>query len=201
MKILLVLAQGFEDLEAVSVMDVFGWTQYREWVPTVNVVTCGFRRSVDSRFGLHVDVDLLIDKVNVQDFAGLAIPGGFHSHGFDEAYDERLRKLARDFHDRGAPIAAYCVGVLPVAEAGLLKGRRAVSYPFSKNHDNLGRLRELGAEVPEASWAEDGGIISCAGPGGALQVTMRLLELVVGADHAKEVRRLMVYEEAFSPRR
>lgn len=35
MKVLLFLAEGFEDLEAVSVLDVMGWTEYREWVPSV----------------------------------------------------------------------------------------------------------------------------------------------------------------------
>ena len=191
MNVLLLLAEGFEDLEAVSVIDVMGWTEYREWVPTTKVVTAGFRDTVRSRFGLVVQPDLQIDAVDPSEYAALAIPGGFHSHGFDEVYDERLRQLARDVHAGGGWIATFCVGILPVAEAGLLEGRRAVSYPYSRHHDNLGRLRELGAEVASEQVVVDGRVISCAGPASSLDVSYRLLDALVGSEHGAEVRRLM----------
>jgi len=191
MKILLMLAEGFEDLEAVSILDVFGWTQYREWVPTVEVVTTGFRPRVRSRFGLSVEPTIPFDAVVPSDYAALALPGGFHSHGFDEAYDERLRALARTIHEQGGHIATFCVGVLPVAEAGLLAGRRAVSYPHSRHHDNLSRLRALGAEVVDEPVVVDERIISCAGPASSVEVCFRLLDALVGEAHGAEVRRLM----------
>lgn len=191
MKVLLFLAEGFEDLEAVSILDVMGWTEYREWVPTVEVVTTGFRSIIKGRFGLEVKPDISIEQVNPADYAALAIPGGFHSHGFDEAYDNRLRDLATAIHRQGGWIATFCVGVLPVAEAGLLEGKRAVSYPFSRNHDNLGRLKELGACVVEVPVAVDDRIISCAGPAFSLEVAWKLIEGLLGGEHCAEVRRLM----------
>lgn len=191
MKVLLFLAEGFEDLEAVSILDVMGWTEHREWVPTVEVVTTGFRSIIKGRFGLEVKPDISIEQVNPADYAALAIPGGFHSHGFDEAYDNRLRDLATAIHRQGGWIATFCVGVLPVAEAGLLEGKRAVSYPFSRNHDNLGRLKELGACVVEVPVAVDDRIISCAGPAFSLEVAWKLIEGLLGGEHCAEVRRLM----------
>ena len=191
MKVLLFLAEGFEDLEAVAVLDVFGWTQYREWVPTVEVITTGFRPVVNGRFGLSMKPDIPFDRIHPSDYAALAIPGGFHSHGFDEAYDDRLRQLARDIHGHGGWIATFCVGVLPVAEAGLLQNRRATTYPYSRNHDNPGRLRELGVEAVNETVVFSDRIISCAGPAASLEVTWRLLEGLLGTVHAKEVKRLM----------
>ena len=191
MKVLLFLAEGFEDLEAVSILDVMGWTEYREWVPTVEVVTTGFRSAVKGRFGLEVKPDIFIEQVNPVEYAALAIPGGFHSYGFDEAYDNRLRDLAKVIHGQGGWIATFCVGVLPVAEAGLLEGKKAVCYPFSRNHDNLGRLKELGACVVDAPVAVDDRIISCAGPAFSLEVAWKLLEGLLGGEHCAEVRRLM----------
>lgn len=41
-KILLILAQGFEDLEAIAILDVFGWTHYREKIQKASVTTAGF---------------------------------------------------------------------------------------------------------------------------------------------------------------
>jgi len=191
MKVLLFLAEGFEDLEAVSVLDVMGWTQYREWVPTVEVVTTGFRPEIKSRFGLKIKPDISFDKIQPSNYDALAIPGGFHSHGFNEAYDERLRNLARDIHQQGGWLATFCVGVLPVAEAGLLKDRQAVTYPYSQHHNNPERLQELGAIVMDSPTAVDDRIISSQGPGTSLQVSFQLLEALIGLEHCQEVQRLM----------
>ncbi len=98
--VLLFLAEGFEDLEAILVLYIMGLTAYREWVPTVRVVTTGFRNRVNSRFGLNHQIDLAFDDVNPLDYSALAIPSGFHSHGFNEAYDERLRELSRGYQKR-----------------------------------------------------------------------------------------------------
>ena len=171
MKVLLFLAEGFEDLEAISILDVMGWTEYREWVPTVEVVTTGFRPEIKSRFGLTVKPDIAFEEVQAAEYDALAIPGGFHSHGFDEAYDDRLRNLARSVHQQGGWIATFCVGVLPVAEAGLLKDKQAVTYPYSRNHSNPERLQELGAIVMDTATAVDNRVISCQGPGASLQVS------------------------------
>ena len=191
MKVLLFLAEGFEDLEAVSVLDVMGWTEYREWVPTVHVVTTGFRPEIKSRFGLKIKPDISFDEIQPSDYDALAIPGGFHSHGFDEAYDDRLRQLARDIHQQGGWIATFCVGILPVAEAGLLKNKQAVTYPYSRHHNNPERLQELGAVVMDTPIAVDDRIISSQGPGTSLQVSFRLLEALIGLEHCQEVQRLM----------
>jgi len=195
MKVLLFLAEGFEDLEAISILDVMGWTEYRESVPTIKVVTTGFRPVIRSRFGLRIQPDIPFDRIKPSDYAALAIPGGFHSHGFDEAYDERLRQLARDIHVQGGWIATFCVGVLPVAEAGLLKDKQATTYPYSRNHDNVGRLKELGARVVDEPVAVDDRIISCAGPASSLEVAWRLLGGLLGAAYSEEVKRLMCVDD------
>lgn len=191
MKVLLFLAEGFEDLEAVAILDVMGWTEYREWVPTVEVVTTGFHGKIKGRFGLEITPTLPFEQVNPLDYDALAIPGGFHSHGFDEAYDDRLRELAKAIHGAGGWIATFCVGVLPVAEAGLLIGKQAVSYPYSQHHDNLGRLKTLQACVVDRSVAVDDRIISCAGPASSLEVAYQLLEGLLGKKQCDEVKRLM----------
>ncbi len=193
MKVLLFLAQGFEDLEAVSITDIMGWTQYREWVPTVEVITTGFHTHIKSRFGLTIKPDIAFEQLIPSEYDALAIPGGFHSHGFNEAYDERLRNLAREIYTQGGWLATFCVGILPVAEAGLVKNKAAVTYPFSRNHDNEGRLQQLGANVLNTAIAVDYRIISCQGPGGSLQVSYLLLEALIGEKNCKELQRLMCY--------
>lgn len=187
-KVLLFLGEGFEDLEAVAVLAVCGWTEYREYLPTVRVVTTGLREEVRGRFGLRIRPDLPLEAVMPQDYAALAVPGGFHSRGYDEAYDDRLYAVARAIHAQGGTIATMCVGSLPIAEAGLLRGRTATTYQLSRR-DNVARLRELGG-IPTANPVEVcDRIISCAGPAQAIEVAFRLLESLVGPDAAAEVRR------------
>ena len=139
--------------------------------------------------------EVAFSEVDPADYSALALPGGFHSHGFGEAYDERLHQLARTIHAQGGIIATFCVGILPVAEAGLLKGKRATSYPHSRNHDNLRRLRELGAIVVNEPIVVDDRIISCGGPAQALEVALLLLDNLIGAEGGAEVRRFMMFEE------
>lgn len=191
-KILLFLGEGFEDLEAVAVLSVCGWTEYREHLAKVEVVITGLHPVVNGRFGLQIKTDLLVNEVKAQDYVGLAVPGGFHSHGFDEAYCPSLHDLAKNIHAHGGTIATMCVGVLPVAEAGLLQGEKATSYSFSRNHDNLGRLRDLGCIPTPGPVEVSNRIISCSGPAQSIEVALLLLESVIGHDEVKEVKKFMV---------
>jgi 4-methyl-5(b-hydroxyethyl)-thiazole monophosphate biosynthesis len=195
-KILLFLIQGFEDLEAVTTLDVFGWTQYREHLPRVSVTTAGFHKVIKSRFGLTITPDLLYSEINPQAYHALVLPGGFHGHGFDEAYDEKIHQLAAKIHENGGYIATMCVGILPIADAGLLKGKEATTYPHSRYHDNIGRLRRAGANVVNNRHVVmDDRIISCDGPGSSLAVVFLLMECLLGAEATKEVRRYMIYDQ------
>ena len=193
-QILLFLAEGFEDLEAVAILDVFGWTTYREHIPKVSVITAGFHRPVKSRYGLVVNPDRLAEEVDPCAYRALVLPGGFHGYGFEEAYDPRIHGLAREIHGNGGYIATMCVGILPIADAGLLKGRKAATYPFSRNHDNIGRLKGCGALVSAERLVMDDRIISCAGPGSSLDVAFLLMECLLGPEATKEVMKLMIYD-------
>lgn len=188
-EILLFLASGFDDLEAVAILEVCGWTAYRPHLAPVRVVTAGFHREVRGRFGTTFRVDLLVDEIaQPVRFAALALPGGFDSHGYQEVYDARLYAFARAIHANGGPIATMCVGALPIAEAGLLQGRRATTYAFSRSQDRRARLSELGALTTSGPIEFDGGVISCSGPAHAVQAALVLMEQLVGRETAEEIR-------------
>ena len=188
-RVLMFLAEGFVDSEAASVLDVCGWTHYRSAFATVEVEICALHPQVSGAFGLQFAADVLLDDIDCSRYDALAIPGGFHNLGFDGAYDERVRQLARTMHEADKPIATFCVGVLPVAEAGILKGGIAATYALSSRHDNPGRLCELGCEVAEGPVAEWNGIISCSGPAYSDQVSYALLRALIGPEGAAEVER------------
>ena len=193
--ILLFLAQGFEDLEAATVLDVFGWTHYREEIKKSRVVTAAFHEIVKGRFGMEVRPDILHHQIDPGAYHALVIPGGFHSHGYDEAYDPRIHRLAREIHGNGGYIATMCVGILPVADAGLLRAKKATTYPYSRNHDNVGRLKASGATAVDGPVVMDNRIISCSGPGTSLEAAFLLMELLMGPETVRNVRHYMVFRE------
>jgi 4-methyl-5(b-hydroxyethyl)-thiazole monophosphate biosynthesis len=194
-KVLLFLAQGFEDLEAATIIDICGWTYYRRHLQKVDVYVTGFHKEVTGRFGLKIKPDVLIDDIDAQEYDALAIPGGFHSHGFDEAYDAKVLNLAKSVYNSGGIIATMCVGILPVAKAGLLKGKRATTYPLSKNHDNPRYLRKHGGQYSGKSIEIDDRIISCAGPAQSLHVVMIMLEMLLGSEEIKKIKGFTIFEE------
>ena len=191
--ILLFLAQGFEDLEAVTILDVFGWTQYREHLRKISVTTAGFHQVVKSRFGLTINPDLPYAEINPKDYHALVLPGGFHSHGYDEVYDQRTHRRAQEIHQKGGFIATMCVGIVPIADAGLLQGKKATTYPRSRYHDNTGRLKARGAKAVDRHVVTDDRIISCDGPGSSLEVAFLLMESLLGPEMTREVRNYMIY--------
>ena len=191
LKVLLFLAEGFEDLEAVSVLDVCGWTEYREHIPKVRVVTTGIRSEVKGRFGLQIRPDVLLRDVRPGEYAALAIPGGFFSAGYGEANDPLLYEIARSIHGAGGTIATMCVGILPVAEAGLLQRKAATTYFLSRHHDHAERLRVSGCTPTRGPIEVCDRILSCSGPAHSVEVALLLLETLIGPEAVREVRRFM----------
>jgi protein deglycase len=191
LKVLMFLAEGFEDLEAVSVLDVCGWTEYREHIPKVRVVTTGIRPEVKGRFGLQIRPDVLLRDVRPGEYAALAIPGGFFSAGYGEAHDPLLYEIARSIRGAGGTIATMCVGILPVAEAGLLRGKAATTYFLSRHHDHAERLRASGCTPARGPIEVCDRIISCSGPAQSVEVALLLLESLIGPEAGREVRRFM----------
>lgn len=97
MNILVFCAKGFETMEFSAFIDVMGWARNDFGMPA-QTETCGFTKIVTSTFDVPIVVDTLIEEVAARDYDALAIPGGFEEYGFyDEAYDERLSDLIRDF--------------------------------------------------------------------------------------------------------
>ena len=109
MKLLVFLAKGFETIEFSGFIDVMGWAKI-DFGCDVEVVTGGFNEKVISSFNISVLVDKTIDEISVDEYDALAIPGGFEVFGFyEEAYEEKLLNLIRQFDARKKWIATVCV--------------------------------------------------------------------------------------------
>ncbi len=190
MNVLLFCPKGFETMEFAPFVDVLGWAKDEMNVPVI-VTTGGFTGTVTSTFGVRIRVDRLIDEIRAEDYDALAIPGGFEEYGYyEEAYDERLLQLIRDFDRLGKPIASVCVAALPIAKSGVLTGRSATTYHLGDGKRQR-MLAELGAVVLDEPIVVDRNIITSYCPETAPGVAFELLEMMSSREVADRARYIM----------
>lgn len=197
-KALMFLSQGFEDLEAVTVIDVLGWTHVRAHMTPIHLSTCAFHDQVTGKFGTSIKADYSINKSIIDysaydAYSAFILPGGFHDAGFDEAYSDVIQNIAARIYGNHGIIATMCVGISPIADAGLLHGKKATTYNLSRYHNNVARLKDGGAVYTGQQVEEDDNIISCAGPASSLDVALLLVKKLTGKENADEIKKLMIY--------
>jgi protein deglycase len=192
-RVLLFLAQGFEEYEASVFTDVIGWSRIYGTAP-VDLKTTGLRKEIKCTWNFVVKPELDFNEINVKDYDALAIPGGFEKAGFyEDAFDERFLDLIRQFDKQGKIIASACVAALPVAKSGVLKNRNATTYDLL---DGLRRkqLAEFGAIVKDEKIVVDKNIITSTGPSTAIDVAFILLEMLTDKENLMSVKHYMRFE-------
>ena len=190
-KVLLLLADGFETIEASVFIDVMGWNLV-EGDHSTELYTCGLRREIKSSFNQRFVVDYLIDDIDIDSFDALAVPGGFENFGYyRDAYDDKFLGLIRGFRDNEKIIASVCVGALPLGKSGILKGKKATTY---KNPVRREALKKFGVQVINQPIVREGQVITSWNPSTAFDVAFLLLELVTTKNNADQVRALLGFE-------
>jgi len=177
---LVLLADGFEEIEAVTIIDVL-----RRGEVTVTTASLGARRVTGSH-QITLEADALLDGVAVEDFDALVLPGGPASKTLRE--DARAQATIRRAAAAGKLVAAVCAAPTALEAAGVLAGKRATAYPGSQ----LPSARQL-----EEAVVEDGNIVTSRGPGTSMAFALKLVERLSGAQVAlTTAERLLVVSAA-----
>lgn len=172
---LIPLAQGCEEMEAVTIVDLLRRAG-------IEVVTAGLdEQPVHASRGVVLVPDTTLDEALQHDYDMIVLPGGLP--GADHLRDDaRIINLLRDMADSGKYMAAICAAPRVLAHAGLLDGRQATSFP--------GALDVAG--VPGIDYLEqpvviDGRVITSRGPGTAMDFALELIEALAGKQKRDEV--------------
>lgn len=191
-KVLLLLANGFEILEASAFIDVIGWNM-EEGDRNTQLVTVAKTRVVRSTFNHSFNVDMTLEEVHEDAFDALAIPGGFEAYGFyEDAFSESFQSIIRAFDQQGKVIASVCVGALALGKSGILENRPATTYclnPLRKQ-----QLKDFGAQISDLPIVNENHIISSDGPSTAIDVAFVLLEKLTSSENVLHVRKLMGFD-------
>ncbi|MFJ7980107.1 DJ-1/PfpI family protein [Lysinibacillus xylanilyticus] len=192
-KILLLLANGFEAVEASVFTDVLGWNKW-EGDGTTEVVTVGLHNQLQCTWNFNVAPEKLLHEISLDEFDALAIPGGFEEAGFyNDAFSEEFQAVVRHFNEHKKPIATVCVASLILAHSGILHNRKATTYnhPTSKR---LAQLQSYGANIVNERIVQTEHIITSSNPGTAFDVAFSLLEMLTSEENTKKVKDLMGFK-------
>ncbi len=193
-KILLLLADGFEPLEAAGFTDVMGWANL-DGEALIETVSAALHDTVHATFAYRVQPDMLLSQIDVSEFDALAIPGGMdrggmHGGFYKDAYSDAFKRVIQDFNAAGKPVAAVCVASLALGAAGVLKGKRATVY-HQVGGKRRTELEGFGAHFVDQPLVQDANIITSTGPGTAVEVAFSLLEKLTSKGNATHIRQLM----------
>ena len=179
-RVLVPLAQGCEELEAITITDLLVRAG-------VDVTTAGLDdKPVTASRGTTIIPDTTIDKVLDQIFDLVVLPGGLP--GADHLKDNaKVQTLLKNHAGQGKYIGAICAAPKAVAAAGLLQGKKATAYPGV-----LEALDDNEIDVKQSAVEIDGNIVTSRGPGTAMDFALTLIELLEGPAKKDEVNRQLV---------
>ena len=178
--VLLFLADGFEEIEALATVDVLRRAGVQ--VTTVSINPTGL---VTGAHGIPVMADVLFEQAQYADADMLILPGGMPGAANLDAH-EGLRRLITAHAEAGKWLAAICAAPMVYGHMGLLSGRKATCYPGFE-----GEL--AGAAYTAAPVEKDGNIITGKGPAVVLPFAYALSEVLVGEEIVAQVKAGMLY--------
>lgn len=164
------LAQGCEEVEAVTIIDLLRRAG-------ITVVAAGLDdRPVKGAHGITLVPDCSLDLALKQEYDMVVLPGGMPGTNNLNA-DKRLHQLLQKMVESGKFAGAICAAPIVLAKAGVLKGKRATSYPGFLDKLNPPDVTFTGAPVER-----DGKIITSRGPGTAMDFALAVIEMLMGRE-------------------
>ncbi|MGN1147085.1 MAG: DJ-1 family glyoxalase III [Lachnospiraceae bacterium] len=179
-KIAVFFAQGFEEIEALTVVDLCR----RAGIETTMVSITG-ERKVAGAHGICVSMDMLLSELDFEELDMMVLPGG--SPGFKnlEACDALMQELDA-FYNAGKYVSAICGAPTIFGHRGYLQGRNACCYPGLEGH-------LAGAATSENSVEVSGHVTTSRGVGTAIPFALAIVERFCGKEKAEELAKSVVY--------
>lgn len=171
---LIVLPQGFEEVEAVTPVDLL-----RRAGVTVTIASLDARLEVTGRNGMALLADVPLDVSAARNYDLVILPGGPGVKHLRA--DKRIAELVRAQAGRGGWVAAICAAPTVLKDAGLLAGRR-----YTAHHSVVDELPGL---IESERVVVDGCIITSRGAGTALEFGLELVARLESPEAAEEVRK------------
>ena len=174
-KMAVLLAEGFEEIEAVIPIDVLRRLEFE-------VVTVSLGGKVSGSHGIIFDPDCLIDALDAAALDAVILPGGLP--GAENLKNSpQVINLVREMYNAGKIVAAICAAPIALAQAGIMKGKTCTGYPMALVKDALADANYTAEKVEH-----DGNVITGKGPGAAFDFAV---EIAIAMGKESQARQLM----------
>ncbi|HPO49133.1 MAG TPA: DJ-1/PfpI family protein [Spirochaetota bacterium] len=181
MKISVLMAEGFEEAEAVIVIDILRRAGFE-----VNLVSTTNEKKVTGGRKIKIFADYIFEEYNFENADILFIPGG--GLGVENLLkSSKVENLIKKYFDQNKYIVAICAAPLVLEKAGVLKGKKVTSYPSTE--ENLKSIAEYSSEKVVV----DGKIITSRGFGTAMDLGLKLVEIFLGKQESDNIKKAVVY--------
>ena len=172
----LFLAEGFEEIEALTVVDLL-----RRAKCEIRTVSVTDSKAVAGGHGITVEADMLFSEADFDNAKMLVLPGGLLGVNNLRAH-EGLMALLKKKHAAGVTLAAICAAPMILSQLGLLDGQRATIYPDLKE-ELSGAIYSENMVVKSRS-----NIFTSRGPATAMYFALALIEELQGEAVAESVK-------------
>ena len=176
MRVLVLLADGCEEMEAVILIDVL---RRANWEVTATSIES--QKAIRASRGVGLEADVQFDEVDYSTYDLLVLPGGLGGVERLAAHAGVLEALAY-FDTQKKWIGAICAAAVVLSKAGVLEHRAFTCYP------------SIEQELPEvAAWVDqavviDAHLITAQGPGSAFEFALTLIAQIADSEQAASVR-------------
>ena len=176
MKALIILANGFEEIEAMTVADILKRANITTTLASISSSV------VEGAHGIKVVADKGLADVRTDDYDILILPGG--SPGYKNlANSSSVINLIKSFDQRKRLIAAICAAPVVLAKAGVIDDKIVTVYPGMEN------------QVPkprDAKVVVNGNIITSKAPGTSIEFGLKIVEVLSGKKISEKIREELV---------
>lgn len=179
-KLYVFLAEGFEEIEALTVVDIC-----RRVGIEAEMVSISGERTVTGSHRITVQSDILLAAADFETVDMLVLPGGMPGTKNLEACTELLEKV-KEFDRNHKKVSAICAAPSILGHLGLLEGKQACVFP--------GYEADLkGAAVTENKVEIDGNIITGRGMGTAMLFAIAIVEVLTDKETAEDCKQKILY--------
>ena len=181
-KVYVFLADGFEEIEALTVVDLL-----RRAGAQVTTVSISDQETLIGRSRIPVIADAMWSEHITDDADMLVLPGGQPGTTYLGKHSG-LRKQLKEAAAKDVYVTAICAAPTVLADHGILEGRKATCYPGLES-----QLKAAGAEVvTDKEVVKDGKVVTSRGAGTAMAFALKLIDVLFGDKAENEIKKSIV---------
>ena len=174
-QIIIHLAEGFEEIEAVTIIDVLR----RAGLKVITVSVTG-KYLVTGSHKIEIKADRLFEDIDYSMGRMIIMPGGMPgAKNLNEHLG--LKSQIIEYYKEGKFLGAICAAPMVLGNLGILKGKKAVCYPGFESY-------LVGADLSMNAFITDNKVITGRGVGAALQFSLEIVRIMKGEKSAEQLR-------------